>query len=46
MIKGGLHIHGGEISLEEAKYMRDFDPDQAPPLLFVAEKPEGYISPY
>jgi hypothetical protein len=39
MIKAGLRSHGGEEILDEAMYIRDFDPDQAPPLLFVKEKP-------
>ncbi len=42
----GLISHGGESILTEAKYVRDFDPDQAPPLLFVIERPKRYISPY
>ena len=42
----GFISHGGESIVAEAKYVRDFDPDQAPPLLFVRERPEGYISPY
>ncbi|MGD8353518.1 MAG: GNAT family N-acetyltransferase [Pseudomonadota bacterium] len=42
----GFASHGGESILAEAKYVRDFDPDQAPPLLFVMKKPDGYISPY
>ena len=46
MIKGGLDSHSGGETLEEAKYVRDLDPDQAPPLLFVVERPENYISTY
>ena len=46
MIASGFASHGGESILAEAKYVRDFDPDQAPSLLFVIEKPKGYISPY
>ena len=46
MVASGFVSHGGESILTEAKYVRDFDPDQAPPLLFVIEKPEGYISIY
>lgn len=46
MVSSGFVSHGGESILAEAKYIRDFDPDQAPPLLFVIERPEGYISPY
>jgi len=46
MVSSGFTSHGGESILAEAKYVRDFDPDQAVPLLFVIEKPEGYISPY
>ena len=42
----GFLSHGGEGILAEAKYVRDFDPDQAPPLLFIKERPEKYISPY
>jgi len=42
MVKGGLRSHGGEEILAEAKYVRNFDPDQAPPLLFVMEKPERF----
>jgi len=42
----GFVSHGGQSILAEAKYVRDFDPDQAPPLLFVVKRPEGYISPY
>jgi hypothetical protein len=38
MVKGGLRSHGGEEILHEAMYVRNFDPDQAPPLLFVKEK--------
>ena len=39
MLKGGLRSHGGEEILSEGIYVRDFDPDQAPPLLFVMERP-------
>ena len=46
MIASGFLSHGGESILTEARYVRDFDPDQAPPLLFVKERPEGYISTY
>ncbi len=46
MVASGFTSHGGESILTEAKYVRDFDPDQAPALLFVKERPEGYISPY
>ena len=46
LMEVGFISHGGESILSEAKYVRDFDPDQAPPLLFVIDKPEGYISPY
>lgn len=46
MVASGFTSHGGESILTEARYVRDFDPDQAPPLLFVIERPEGYISPY
>jgi len=46
MSGSGFISHGGESILTEARYVRDFDPDQAPPLLFVIERPEGYISPY
>jgi hypothetical protein len=46
MIGSGFVSHGGESILAEAKYVRDFDPEQAPALLFVVEKPEGYISSY
>jgi hypothetical protein len=46
MIKGGLHSQTGEETLEEAKYARDFDPDQATPLLFVAERPGNYVRPF
>jgi hypothetical protein len=42
----GFASHGGESILTEAKYVRDFDPDQAVPLLFVLDRPERYISPY
>lgn len=46
MSGSGFTSHGGEGILAEAKYVRAFDPDQAPSLLFVIEKPEGYISSY
>ena len=42
----GFRSHGGESIVSEAKYIRDFDPDQAPPLLFVVDRPEKYISAY
>ena len=38
MIKGGLRPHGGDAVLQEAKYVRDLDPDRAPALLFVRER--------
>jgi GNAT superfamily N-acetyltransferase len=41
MVKAGLRSYGGEEILDEARYVRDFDPDQAPPLLFVVERPEN-----
>lgn len=40
MIRGGLRSYGGDEILDEARYIRDFDRDQAPPLLFVMERPE------
>lgn len=46
IMSGGFRPHSGEAILEEARHVRDLDPDQAPPLLFVMERPEGYISPY
>jgi len=39
MLKGGLRSHGGEEILSEGMHVRNFDPDQAPPLLFVMERP-------
>ena len=44
--EAGFRSHGGESILNEARYVRDFDPDQAPPLLYVIERPERYISAY
>lgn len=44
--EAGFQSHGGESILVEAKHVRDFDPDQAPPLLFVMDRPESYISQY
>ncbi len=38
MIKAGMKSHGGEEILAEAMYVRNFDQDQAPPLLFVVER--------
>lgn len=46
MIASGFTSYGGDTILAEAKFVRDFDPDQAPPLLFVIERPDGYISTY
>jgi len=40
MIRAGLRCYGGDEILEEAKFVRDFDRDQAPPLLFVKERPK------
>ncbi|MDF1537199.1 MAG: GNAT family N-acetyltransferase [bacterium] len=42
----GFRSHGGASILAEAKHVRNLDPDQGPPLLFVMDRPEGYISPY
>jgi hypothetical protein len=42
----GFRSYSGESIVSESKYIRDFDPDQAPPLLYVIERPERYISAY
>lgn len=36
---------GGETMVQEARWVRDLDPDQAPPLLFTKTRPEywGYV---
>lgn len=46
LLGSGFRAVGGDTMVSEAQWIRDLDPDQAPPLLFVMERPGDWKSKY
>ena len=44
LLSVGFNAVGGERMVQEAQWIRDMDPDSAPPLLFVIERPKDFVS--